>query len=780
MAFDWGELFNTVVGGLTGGGGSSGGGTTGGSSGTSLTGIADLLNAIRGIAGGGLSAAAAKELADKQGAAFDALRTGATRPVTSTGSNGTTGNFTNGSLTLGVGDQLGALQTLFNNVNKGALEGAQTSQATGGLTAEQKALQDLFTSAGTKAATSLSTGAGATDAFNSTLSALRARSADAEARATAENFARQQRTGQLGTTGGALQTEAFAKGLGMADLERQLAAGAESRAAGNYDLGIATGANANQANLATQGQQSIAQQLQTALQALTGSTAISDEARKDMQLAIGANQSSNAALGQLASASTNANFNPAGDLDALAGLLTGGGTNAGGTAGGGNGLLDQLGDLLGDLFGGGAAAGTLTPGNAAEADAAAQDTSGVNNANEADLGNIQQPSIVDVLGPLAGAGAGAAAGTTPAGTSTITEQPEVGAEPTQTANQTPSAASPASSIGSALGTAGAAGLGSVLAGAAAPAGTATITELGGQLANQIGQAGAAAAGGTTAAAGGAASTAASGAQAGASGSSSTIGAAGTALAIAGALYGGYNTYQAAAAGDKGSAAMNGAATGAAIGSVIPVVGTAVGAVVGALVGVVGASFGDKDKASEAAYGSYKDIPADQNIRSWSDTQVGGAVFESIKSHTKSGNAKRFEDVGDAYRAFGISDNNYKGFQTTMGSFIEGVIKTAQEAGGLPKDPAELAKLDGQQIYYKIVRPAMAAKIEETQGKSATTNSWSKDISSNPGAFQGILADLTDYMIGGGDKNPYKPAAEPKKTTMPVTGRNGIKAALRDL
>jgi hypothetical protein len=36
--------------------------------------------------------------------------------------------------------------------------------------------------------------------------------------------------GQMGTTGGAMQTEAFAKGLGQADLMRQLAAGEEGRA----------------------------------------------------------------------------------------------------------------------------------------------------------------------------------------------------------------------------------------------------------------------------------------------------------------------------------------------------------------------------------------------------------------------------------------------------------------------------------------------------------------------------------------------------------------------
>lgn len=48
-------------------------------------------------------------------------------------------------------------------------------------------------------------------------------------------------TGRLGTTGGGLQTEAFARGLGQADLGRQLAASGEGRAAQQAQLGLGTG-----------------------------------------------------------------------------------------------------------------------------------------------------------------------------------------------------------------------------------------------------------------------------------------------------------------------------------------------------------------------------------------------------------------------------------------------------------------------------------------------------------------------------------------------------------
>jgi len=47
-------------------------------------------------------------------------------------------------------------------------------------------------------------------------------------------------TGRLGTSGGGLQTEAFARGLGRADLERQLIAGEEGRSAQTAQLNLGT------------------------------------------------------------------------------------------------------------------------------------------------------------------------------------------------------------------------------------------------------------------------------------------------------------------------------------------------------------------------------------------------------------------------------------------------------------------------------------------------------------------------------------------------------------
>jgi hypothetical protein len=57
-------------------------------------------------------------------------------------------------------------------------------------------------------------------------------------RSIAEHENKQFARGQMGTTGGALQTEAFARGLGQADTARQLAAMQEGRSALNAQLGL--------------------------------------------------------------------------------------------------------------------------------------------------------------------------------------------------------------------------------------------------------------------------------------------------------------------------------------------------------------------------------------------------------------------------------------------------------------------------------------------------------------------------------------------------------------
>lgn len=229
-----------------------------------------------------------------------------------------------------------------------------------------------------------------------------------------------------------------------------------------------------------------------------------------------------------------------------------------------------------------------------------------------------------------------------------------------------------------------------------------------------------------------------------------VGALGTAASVAGALYSAYGAYESAKVGDKKGAVAQGAAAGAAIGSVVPVIGTAVGAVVGAVVGLVGASLGNKQMASEAYYGAHKKLKPDEVIRNWGEDQVNGAVFETIKSHTKSGNIKKFQDVGEMYTAFGITKDahkNYKNVQNQMGEFIKGVVQTAQQMGALPTDPMALKQLDGQQIYYKVVVPALAAKYKEATGKDS--QAWTTDkINPEAGSqMHSLMADWTDWMTG---------------------------------
>ena len=258
------------------------------------------------------------------------------------------------------------------------------------------------------------------------------------------------------------------------------------------------------------------------------------------------------------------------------------------------------------------------------------------------------------------------------------------------------------------------------------------------------------------------------------GTSGAVGALGTAAGVVGGLYAAYGAYESAKVGDKKGAVSQGAAAGAAIGSVIPVVGTAVGAVVGAVVGLIGASLGDKQQKSEMYYGAHKKLDKGDVIRGWTDDQVGGAVFETIKSHTKSGNVNKFKDVGEMYTAFGITKDahkNYKNVQAQMGDFIKGVVETAQQMGALPTDPAKLKELDGQQIYYKVVVPAMAAKYKETTGKDSTAWSTDKIKPGQGSAMHELMADWTDWMTSSWGQDPSTVNQKPKSTAAPRGNSN---------
>lgn len=420
-----------------------------------------------------------------------------------------------------------------------------------------------------------------------------------------------------------------------------------------------------------------------------------------------------------------------GNAGLLATLLGGMAAGAGKSLGNSNIWSNLLGRLFPDLFG----SEEQSPQGQSTADGMPPNNTGT--------------TVTDIPPVLGGGGGGA---TTPGGNVAITDM--------NTGQEVPSAPSYQGGVnlgGVAGGSVGAIA-GQVGAGLAAPGGSAIITEAGGQLAHQVGSA---AAGSGASSAGSVAAAESAGAAAGApAGSGASISSAvGTAAAVVGALYGAYSTYEAASAGNKQGAVMSGAATGAAIGSVVPVIGTAVGAVIGAVVGLVGASFGNKENASELAYGSYKKIPTEATVRNWNESQVGGALFESIKSHTKSGNVNKFQDVNEMYSAFGITNDAHKNVENVknqMQDFIKGVVQTAQAAGGLPTDPAKLALLDGQQIFQKLVKPALAAKVEEATGKPATSNAWSTGYAGETAKhMQNLFADYTDWITSHWGQDPLK-------------------------
>lgn len=91
------------------------------------------------------------------------------------------------------------------------------------------------------------------DAYTNTLGTLREQARPEMDRAFAGLTDNLFATGRLGSTGGALQTEAFARGLGQADLSRQLAATQQAQQAQQNALGLGVGLTGVGTNLSQQG-----------------------------------------------------------------------------------------------------------------------------------------------------------------------------------------------------------------------------------------------------------------------------------------------------------------------------------------------------------------------------------------------------------------------------------------------------------------------------------------------------------------------------------------------
>lgn len=350
----------------------------------------------------------------------------------------------------GVGANTGGLDFM-----QPAVQGAFTnaSQALNSVQANgfQRGLQNTaFTGAAQQAAAAGGDFSGARD---STLATLRAQAAPQETKAWQQLQNDQFSTGRMGTTGGGVQTEAFARGLAGADLDRQLAANGEARnqqtqalqqaqglsgignqtqsleqqllqnAFSNFGTTFGLGTNlsgqqfnqqlgANQANMANstqnlQNQLALQQapgalqqqQLQLALSGLGGANALQTSGMDQFKAAL-------AAAGSGASAINGANSNSASLLGAASGMPTSGDmwgqvlTGLGSRAA--NGDYNWLGDLFGGASGLPASGSTTTGSNPLSTGSSAAAGAGPGSLGGGSLSSTTGAAIPADLGSMFG------------------------------------------------------------------------------------------------------------------------------------------------------------------------------------------------------------------------------------------------------------------------------------------------------------------------------------------------------------------------------------------
>lgn len=572
--------------------------------------------------------------------------------------------------------------------------------------------------------------------------------------------------GQSGTSGGALQTQAFAQGLGTADLQRQITAqqmGQQQQAqavtnasslsgAGNALLTNAfsnfntTGANgANTANSAF-GQANTNVNTQSNLAGLPAQL---------QQLLLG---NSGAALNQQGGIQTQANslFNTGLSANQANGnLLIGAANQLGQNANGQNTSQNPYGNLLQSIFGSAA--------NASSGSSGAGSLSGLGSSLASLFGSSAGPdmsgtgissgSYNDMLGGYNG-GTGnfdySSLGFNSAGGEAAT-QPGLGAA-SSAANSSLSEANNAlgsgtgGSLSSAVGPAGNAfgiasglqqggvsGYGSAalnagkLAGQAGALSPSTSTGLSGA-GNVLGIYNGLKQGGVL----GDSSAAVNGAQLGAGlgafgAASGAIGTAAGAVAAPLALYGAINNWK---SGATGSDALNGASAGAAIGTAImPGIGTAIGAIGGAAVGAISSLFGDgKVDPENANFNQYtqaynKASPAQQ-------PQVAAAVSNPYVAL-----AGYFDLKTDQ-----VGTNNT--VQSTYGRMGEGkftnALITQVQAG------QKSGITDSTQMWNQVVQPWLSKQ-----------GSWSDGSTANSAALTSLVQNMTGQVMAGTYKTNFK-------------------------
>lgn len=311
-------------------------------------------------------------------------------PPASATANGGTSTYNNGNLTLdnGTGN---AIQSLFQgnatqNLNTAnGLNPAVTSAAQGVTDATSKNYDDVY---------------------NSTLAAIRGQLADTQTKTWNNLASNLFSTGNLGSTGGAQQTQAFFQAAGNNDLAAQLAAQQSATTARTSDINAAT-TNFNVQNTAQNSQ------VQQALQNLSGSNAIDQNTLSMIQTAlqgsIGQTTANNAGAGSAAALLSHTSDTTAQSL--LASLLS---KASGGSSG--TGLLGDLFNGADSLLGGSGNANTDIT-NWLKGLFGGSDTSGVNGAGDSlaagglnGLGSASD-AVGGIDGPVSNVGSGSGSGT---------------------------------------------------------------------------------------------------------------------------------------------------------------------------------------------------------------------------------------------------------------------------------------------------------------------------------------------------------------------------------
>ena len=305
-----------------------------------------VIGAGLGLLGADKAASEAKKNRKMQKKQMEALAKVKFNPF-STNFNGAGVDFSNGQANFNMGGFQGAFDQFGSNADMfaGNMGGLQQMLGQAGQNVQnrqgpfQQGLQDSFFGGAQQFANRANQGFdGLRDEM---LGTLRAQAQPFEDRAFTGMLDNQFAQGRLGSTGGSLQTEAFARGLGQADLDRQLASISQAQNLQSQQAGLAQNFAGAGQGLVGQGDQL----LQSALQQFSGVQGLLGQNQQFQQGALGGQQNIMQMLMGLGQFGANL-----GATQADIGLgAAGGAANVGNNIAGQAGSGDIMGQFLGTL-----------------------------------------------------------------------------------------------------------------------------------------------------------------------------------------------------------------------------------------------------------------------------------------------------------------------------------------------------------------------------------------------------------------------------------------------